>query len=527
MKRIFNFLKNEKWTLLSLIALFVSVCVSAATGVMMADVTVTSAGSPTASAGIAGESTQVPGEAATVSVAEEAGGDLIQPDIDEDITKIATDENVLDTIKRKVRRQIQVKGWEVLHYVIDEKRCFGTTTEKLISGSGTNFALTMSAADAKLFSDYRTAMVVGMKGYATDGTTRTDAILMLYCIGKNDSGMPKFFAVNGPKAAPTDTVCTTPEIASGSKIVLLGVAGYETQERVSPNIVLPTPKKIYLQKQICNNVTSDYFDKVKKKIPFQSAQIAEASLREFRLENCRTSWVSVPSKFKVESQDKTMPDMDVYTTEGIRWQIKRDYQLTGNITIDDIVNLSMFKFTGTNCSKKALWIMGRSLLADIQKIDLTLHKDISMTEDSVWGIRCTKLKTVFGDIDLIHDPVLDRLGYEKCGALLDMEGLVRYWMKNETQRSEKVDGEEAKRDIIMNIDALCLKGYSHVWVDGTGISLSTNNIIKSVAILPTDAKANDVVIVTADIADTAWKKGDILQYTGSAWQKYTGDIVTA
>ena len=35
--------------------------------------------------------------------------------------------------------------------------------------------------------------------------------------------------------------------------------------------------------------------------------------------------------------------------------------------------------------------------------------------------------------------------------------------------SEAVEGEEAKRQIVMSIDCLCLKGYSHLWVDGSAL----------------------------------------------------------
>ena len=523
MKDLLKFVVKQKSLLLTMLAMLVSVFMTS-NGVLLADVTTVASGAPTASPGQQGLNTQVPGAAATVSNVAEAGGELIQPEIDEDITKIASDENVLDTIKRRVTRQIQVNSFEVDHYMIDEKRTFGTSTADVTAGDANTFAITMSGTDAKLFSEYRTAMVLGVNGYEKDGKTKSAASLMLYCVGVNDNGMPKFMAINGPKSNERDEVCTTPAIPQGSKIVLLGVAGYETQERVSPSVILPVPETIYLQKQICNNIVSDYFDSQKKRIPFQQAQIAEAALRDFRLENCRTAWVSIQSKFKVKAQDKTMGDQFVYTTKGIRWQIKRDYELNGSISLADIVNLSMFKFTGMNCSKKAVWLLGRQLMADIQKIDLTLHKDITMADSEVFGIKCTKLKTVFGDIDLVHDPVLDRIGYEKCGALLDPEGLVRYWRKNETSKTEKVEGEEAKRDIVMTIDALCLKGYSHVWVDGTGLDVSPNSKIISSATLPASPKVNDVVILTE--AAGGFQKGDIIQYNGSSWVAYTGDIQT-
>lgn len=527
MRDFFRICKREKWTLLSLLLMVVCVLTGTA-GVLSAEVSVVASGSPDASPGQAGLNTQVLGAAATVSNAAEAGGDLIQPDIDPLITQIATDESVLDTIKRRVTRQVQVDSFEVDHYMIDEKRVSAKSTAKVSEAKTTQkFKVDMSSVDADLFYEYSTCMVKGVAGYDAEGKNKTDQNLMLYCVGKDGSDMPQFIAVNGPKQNPTDENCGTPEIPSGSEFILLGSAAYETQERIAPNVVLPASKRVYLQKQLCNSIVSDYFDSQKKRIPFQQAQIAEAVIRAWRLENCRTAWVGVKHKFKVKAQDKTMGEQFVYTTEGIRWQIKRTYELqAGKITLDDLVYLAMFKFTGFNCSKRAVWVMGKQLLANIQTIDLTLHKDISMADSEVYGIKCTKLKTVFGDIELVHDPVLDRLGCEKSGALLDMDGLVRYWRKNETTKKEKVEGEEAKRDIVMCIDALCLKGYSHIWVDGEGTlsgGSSTNVRVKAAAKLPLDAKKNDIVILTA--VDKEHQAGEILQYNGSAWEKYTGSIV--
>lgn len=528
MKKLLEFLSKEKYTVLSLT--LTVLCVLLGGGVMMAEVTTVAGGSPAAQPGQAGLNTQLPGSATTVSNVEEAGGDLIQPDIDEDIVKIATDESVLDTIKRKAKRQVRVDSFEVDHYMIDEKRVVAKSTSAVAESKTTKtFVIPMSEDDAKLFYEYTTAMVKGVKGYAENGSTQIDENVILYCVGKNDSGMPKFICLNGPKNASTQVDRGTPAIASGTEIVLLGSAGYETQERISPNTVLPVSKRVYLQKQLCNSIVSNYFAPNKKRIPFHEAQLAEAVIRQYRLENCRTAWVGVKSKFKVQTQDKTMGDQFVYTTEGIRWQIKRSYELIeGKITLADIVNLAKFKFTGYNCSKDALWIMGKDLLADIQKIDMTLHKDISMTESEAFGIKCTKLKTVFGNIDLIHDPVLDRLGFSKCGALLDINGLVRYWRKNETQRSEKVEGEEAKRDIVMCIDALCLKGYSHVWVDGSGTATSESATlrIQLVSTTPENPSVGDVVIYTADVTGTGNpKKGDIMEYNGTSWVPYTGTLL--
>ena len=223
-----------------------------------------------------------------------------------------------------------------------------------------------------------------------------------------------------------------------------------------------------------------------------------------------------------------------YFSKGIRWQFKRQYDLSSKITFADLINLSMVKFTGFNCTKRAIWLLGKQLLNDIQKIDLTLHKNISVTGDKVFGIECTKIHTVFGDIDLVHDPTLDALGYAHCGGLIDENGLVRYYMKNEDAKTENVDGEEAKREVVMTIDCLCLKGYSHIWVNGAAAEsdIPGASHVTSAAVLPDDPNLNDVVILTADVnhdvdgTSKLWfSAGTVVTYNGTTWVEYTGEIL--
>lgn len=106
MSKIKNFLKSEKWTILSMFLMVLS-AILGTPFMMAADTTlpVTEEGAK-ASEGSAGLETQVAG-AATVSAARDAGGDLVQPDIDEDIFLIGTDETILDGIMRKAKRKIK------------------------------------------------------------------------------------------------------------------------------------------------------------------------------------------------------------------------------------------------------------------------------------------------------------------------------------------------------------------------------------------------------------------------------------
>ncbi len=539
MKKVFCFLKeNPMFVLLSLVSIVLYLTGGEECGMMLAAVNVVAPGSPRASRGIAGIPSHAYGSATTVSNASELSDSLIEADIDEEIIKVASDESVIDTIKRRVKRQVQVNSFEVNHYMIDEKRSKAYTNETYTGIKATRAEIPFSTTgDRKIFQEYFTAICKGVNGYDPTGQIELPGVdLMLFFVGKNSTTeAPIAMAVNGPKINATDDYCVVPTIPSGTEVILLSSAAYETQKFIAPSTVVPVPERVYLQKQLCNNIVSDYFKAQKKKIEFGEAQIAEAVVRQFRLESCRTAWVGQPGKFKVQAMDNSMGYQWDYFSKGLRWQFKRQYDLSSTITFADLINLSMVKFTGYNCTKKAVWLLGRQLLNDIQKIDITLHKNISMTGGSVFGLKCTKIQTVFGEINLIHDPTLDALGYSNCGGLIDENGLVRYYMKNEDSKMEDVDGEEAKRQVVMTIDCLCLKGYSHIWVNGGAekSDIPGASRVTSAATLPDSPNTNDVVVLTADVKHTVngesqlwFPAGSVVTYTGTTWIEYTGEILT-
>lgn len=537
MKNFFSFVKkNRMFILLSLVSVAIFFACDNESGIALAAVGVVAAGTPRPTRGIAGLPAHAPGSATTVSNVSEMS-DIIEAEIDEKIIAVASDESIIDTIKRRTKRKVAVSSFEVDHYMIDEKRSKAYTNATYAGMTATRAEIPFSTTgDRKIFQEYYTAICKGVNGYDPTGQIELPGVdLMLFFVGRNDTTeAPIAMAVNGPKQHATDEYCLVPKIPIGTEVILLSSAAYETQKFISPSTVVPVPERVYLQKQLCNSIVSDYFKAQKKKLKFSEAQIAEAILRQFRLESCRTAWVGQPGKFKVQAMDPAMGYQWNYFSKGLRWQFKRQYDLSSTITFADLINLSMVKFTGFNCSRKAIWFLGKQLLNDIQKIDLTLHKNITVKDDEVWGIACTKIHTVFGDISLVHDPTLDALGYSNSGGLIDENGLVRYYMKNEDVAVERVEGEEANREVVMTIDCLCLKGYSHIWVNGAAAKSDIPGAAKvtSSATLPASPSTNDVVVLTADVYHSVggtqqlwFSAGTVITYTGTTWVEYTGEIM--
>lgn len=414
-----------------------------------------------------------PGLPATVSEAANATGGLgagnfIESAIDDELFRFNSDDTPLMNLMLKAKR-VKVNSPEVDHYMIDEAKSSVCTVDEVESSTAGRVVLPLAPKDQNLPRPYTTLLVKGVDGYTGDGATRTPGkSLMLFVTGQDPAtGNPIVRAVNGPKMSPEDEDAMIPAIPAGTNIVILANSLYETQKEVDPDLIVPQPVRIYLQKRGMNQVVSDYFESQKKRIPFSKAVIAEQAIANFKVRGNRTLWAGRAGKLKVNIPKMGM--QYVYTTEGLRWQFRKEMVASGSWTVEKIIALAKLFFTGEDVPKTALLLAGKNLLEEIQCIDFTKHPEIQITtkKNSV-GWTVTNFHTVFGDIEIKREPTLDRLGWSNSGALIGENRLVHYVYSAEHSFSDRVDGEEATRNGILIWDALALKGSCHIWIDGEG-----------------------------------------------------------
>ena len=497
----------------------------------------------TAVSGTSGRATQVPGQAATVSAAAEATGGLsagnfIESDIDEELFRFNSDDTPLMNLMLKAKR-VKVSSPEVEHYMIDEARSHVTVSENVTSTTQMQTILPLSANDQSLPRPYTTLLVKGVNGYDELGQNETPGKdLMLFVTGIDAaSNNPVVRAVNGPKQSLSDEYCTIPAIPKGTVCVILANSLYETQKEVDPDLIVPQPTRVYLQKRGMNQVVSDYFDSQRKRIPFSKAIIAEQAIANFKVRGNRTLWAGRGGKFKVSIPK--MGSQYVYCTEGLRWQFRRELQHEGKWTVERVIALAKMFFTGEDVPKTALLLAGKNLLEQIQCIDFTGHPEIQITsKTNAMGWSVTNFHTVFGDIEIKREPTLDRLGWSNSGALIGENRLVHYIYSSEHSFSDRVEGEEATRNGILIWDALALKGSCHIWIDGEGSSESHGGFsfkIWESAEAPANVEDGAVYYLVCDcpgIAESA-RTGQIWQahrVTGAdlkqvtEWSEYNGEL---
>lgn len=495
------------------------------------------------SAGTSGNITQGPGLAATVSnAAEETGGisagSFIENEIDEELFRFNSDDTPLMNLMLKAKR-VKVNSPEVEHYMIDEARSQITVSDGVTESNKMQVTLPLVAQDQNLPRPYTTLLVKGVDGYDASGTYRTPGKeLMLFVVAVDPTtNNPVVRAVNGWKSQKEDEYSCVPKIPAGTKIVILANSLYETQKEVDPDLIVPQPTKVYLQKRGMNQVVSDYFDSQRKRIPFSKAIIAEQAIANFKVRGNRTLWAGRAGKFKMN-----VPRMGlqyVYCTEGLRWQFKRELMHKGRWTVEQVIALAKMFFTGEDVPKTALLLAGKNLLEQIQCIDFSKHPEIQITTKvNSMGWTVTNFHTVFGDIEIKREPTLDRLGWSNSGALIGENRLVHYVYSAEHSFSDRVEGEEATRNGILIWDALALKGSCHIWIDGDGdkpVSDSLSFRMWGSDKAPEDAVNGDMFYLTEDcpgIAVTArsgqiWKAVVTEGDDGTdqlSWQPCSGEL---
>ena len=357
---------------------------------------------------------------------------------------------------------------------------------------------------------------------------------MLFVTGRDTTtDNPVVRAVNGPKANETDAFCTTPAIPAGSKVKLLANAMYETQKEVDPDLIVPRPSTVYLQKRGMNQVVSDYFEAQKKHIPFTQSLLAEQAILNFKRAGNRTLWTGIKGKLPVKVPK--LGEQMVYFTEGIRWQFKRELQHARTWTYEKLIALAKMYFTGEDVPKTALLLAGKNLLEELQCIDFSKHKEIQIvTKTNPVGWTVTSIHTVFGDIDIKREPTLDTLGYSNSGALIGEDRLVHYIYSQQHEFNDRVEGEEATRKGIVVWDGLALKGACHIWIDGEGekanAGATTYTIWESEeAPVGADLVEGRVYLLTQDCLgiNAAAQNGQMWQYKGETggWVEFTGEII--
>lgn len=514
---------------------------------------------PTKGTGSAGLQTQLGGAPTTVSGVQNASGgmgELVMPEVDKRIFMFERDQNALMQLMLMAKR-VNVKSMEVKHYAIDQ----GTPIVTVASVSGN--IITLVNADKGKVRAYDTLMVKGVKGYnyvTGTGNVKTRRPLQLFVKSVNSDDTITCVATNGVKQAATDQYGSLPTstspaanntnvIVAGTKLVRMANSLYETQKWVDPNTIIPVPDDLFLQKRGMTSIVSKYLADQNMEIPYDEAVKAEAQLREFKAAGNRTLLISQQNKMLVRSS--MGDDQWDYTTNGVRWQVKREVKHHGAWKFEDVMALIKLYYGGADKPKSGIWLVGENLGMSLQLIDWTQHPEVKMEPytNETLGWKVTKFTCIFGEIQIKLEETLNDCGYKNSGIIIGEDRLVHYVRRGESSYTEEVIGEEATRNGVLVSDALGLKGNCHIWVDGDdddddtapgadefrlwgGTTAPTSSDLadgiiyvfaNAMTLTITDEDDDTIQSVTVDAGD-AYKYSATANSNAGGWTKYYGPI---
>ena len=528
--RLINFFKDNKMSILSMLLVTLAVALGADGAFAMSDVTIATNGATEAGVDTAGENTQLNGTAATATHATETGFE--EDEYEKQIAKFRPFRFPLEHDIVMEATQVHVKTYHPKHFR-SGSATLETSLKEQVTASGTGLndqdvtLNTTNCNNLKILPEFSCVYAKGVKGYADDGITEDGDLAMF--VTKND-GTSATLRVLNPKNGTATVLKNATELIVGS------TAGSESQMIVEPDNYQPVPYEVYLQKSISNIVFTDEWLEQAKKVPFILTDIKNNALYNFKRKNARTHWLGRKKLIKI-TVDKTVGDEYIYFSEGILRQINKYYSYNNDkLTVPDLTGIAKMQFAKNSANDVAKVYCGKNAIERLLNIDLTIHKEIKFESVNVAGMTIRAWKNNFGQMDFVHDPTLDDIGYEDFMVVVDIKNACHYVKRKEktdVQDMKKGAGNirEMKREIYSCIDAIALKGYNAILV-GPADRMSKASRISTISLnakteskLPTE-KLTDGMVVYLTAADGGFSEGTLVQYdlATEKWHEYVGEI---
>jgi len=401
-----------------------------------------------------------PAGIATETTGRQLEPDLYTKDIDQRITKIRPMATPVDQISRYAKAQ-PCDSFEVKYYSVGTRPIKTTLTANVTAMTGSNTSVAISVADPNLFTLDDTIRVVGKKAITkADGTAYTQndtnvPDLVLCVCGRDSSGNPLVYAVNGTANSAGQTILVPAITAADVTLVRMGKACGELDVQTGRFNNVPSAEI-----QFCQNfmiqIEQSTFDKIAaKEVDWGFSDLEEDGIYDMRLAQENTYLWGVKRKINHVSKD----GMATWFTGGIWWMAGQDITVghwdatAGKAVIsdNDLVDIAKDLFVGTGIgNKRKILFCGSEMLAAFSKIESDKFRLKDTVE--IWNLKFKSWDTDFGEILTIHHELFNENGMSDCGFALDPEYLTK---KTHVSWSRNV--LDLKKAGVRNTDAVVLQ----------------------------------------------------------------------
>jgi hypothetical protein len=368
--------------------------------------------------------------------ASDMGEDIIRDDWSSEIAKIRPSDAPLDTMLRTIGA-ISTSSYKINMASIDV-----VSGSIIVDGSvsqnsaGTVVNIIVSADTLKEALIHRTLQYQD---------TTLDKKVGLYIVGKNKTTRTISCVVIG--GAGTGDQIGSGGIADDTVLYVIGTAKYEKDAQTEPYAKLPEIDHNLCQIQMCQVEESVYSQMQEKEIDYGLLEFKDNALYNFRLDCERTHSIGIRSTVV----DPTDTDRTIYMSGGYEYFTKtKVYYVPNEVEANGGMSMSLWNrigkevFTTNGSPERVLFYEPGFMVQLLKSVEFQKMMDNAVTE-IVYGVKCKKVETGFGVINLAMSHALTKAGRFNEAFIIDPKKIrLKYFQKMQWKEIKLEDSGQSK-----------------------------------------------------------------------------------
>jgi hypothetical protein len=364
-----------------------------------------------------------------------------------------------------------VESWEAKYYAVDARGMSTTISAATpVTGGAAAGVSTLTVADSSIFT--RNNMVFFK---TLTGGTYVHTASGVYVVGII-TGFPASNQINVRFLNNAAGLTNTHVVSVGATVYRLAPAHNETTGSTTPWGVVPETDYNYVQIFMEQVEESEYQKIMKKEADWGFADLKRMAIEDFKIQRERTFLAGYRSVTNLTQDGQTKR---VYTCGGIlndsSIPVNSSFDLSDWVTTPNlIVPVLKAAFTGNNGSKERWCLMGEDFTESLEKANFTDKQIMAREEQTVMGIKVSKLVSTFGTLNCMYYEQLDLLGLATTALILDPANI---YIKDLKGKGFNVRAIDYKTSGIANVNASVIEQASTLLVKNK----NTHYIIKATA----------------------------------------------
>lgn len=383
-----------------------------------------------ATPGLDGKGQHLSGEGNQLSVvnANNFSPDMISHAYDRQVVMMGLGGIPINTFMRYLPHK-NVNNMRYEYFSVDLRQIKAITTGAAVAAGGEQQKIEVGALHS-IFDINDQIFFEGIDGYKNGAAAATVGLpYNAIVIGKTDDAVPKLIVqpINGKPIANKQGVTECLAVPTGTSVYRITNLVDEAQNYNEANTAYPTPTEQYMQIFMTTVSETELSQTEEKNINYGIEQQNQLSLHQMMKEEEAAILLGVKGYTK-QMQPKVRW---VYTFDGFEAQAikggsplieKSKAALIANNGETELVGLYRKVFRGNSGSDTRYMFCGSGVIETLSKVKLSDKNYIIKNEGDYvqFGVRFTKMSSMFGTLLVYQHPVADEYGREDVAYIVDL-----------------------------------------------------------------------------------------------------------